>query len=51
MPGSKEDLKEMLSGLKEGLVSRRQLMINATRVIRMARKLTGEDKNQYKRRE
>ena len=42
MPGSSGDLKAMLAGLKEGLVTRRQLMINATRVIRMARKLTGE---------
>ena len=39
---SSGDLKAMLAGLKEGLVTRRQLMINATRVIRMARKLTGE---------
>ena len=42
MPGSSGDLKAMLAGLREGLVTRRQLMINATRVIRMARKLTGE---------
>ena len=33
---------EMLKGLKEGLVTRRQLMINATRVFRMAKKLTEE---------
>ena len=44
MPGCSGDLKAMLKGLKDGLVTRRQLMINATRVIRMARKLTGEDK-------
>ncbi|MGX8692635.1 MAG: glycoside hydrolase family 3 protein, partial [Clostridia bacterium] len=41
MPGSKGDLKAMLKGLyKEGLVTRRQLEINATRVVRMAKKLT-----------
>jgi beta-glucosidase len=44
MPGGPGDLKEMMNGLKEGTVTRQQLMINATRVIRMARKLTGEDK-------
>ena len=42
MPGCSGDLKAMLAGLKKGLVTRRQLIINATRVIRMARKLTGE---------
>ena len=41
MPGGKGDFKAMLKGLqKEGLVSRRQLEINATRIIRMAKKLT-----------
>ena len=41
MPGGKGDLKAMLKGLyKEGLVTRRQLEINATRVVRMAKKLT-----------
>ena len=44
MPGCSGDLKTMLAGLKEGLVTRRQLMDNATRVLRMARKLTGEGK-------
>ena len=43
MPGGKADLKAMLKGLqKEGLVTRRQLEINATRIVRMARKLTKE---------
>jgi len=41
MPGGKGDLKAMLRGLKNGTVTRRQLMINASRVIRMAKKLTG----------
>ncbi len=41
MPGCKGDLKAMLKGLrKDGLVTRRQLEINATRVVRMAKKLT-----------
>lgn len=44
MPGCSGDLKAMLAGLKEGTVTRKQLMINATQVLRMARKLTGEDK-------
>ena len=37
MPGGKGDFKAMLKGLKEGLVTRRQLAINATRVCRMAK--------------
>ena len=40
MPGGPGDLKAMLKGLKDGIVSRRQLMINATRVYRLAKKLT-----------
>ena len=40
MPGGPGDLKAMLEGLKNGIVSRRQLMINATRVYRLAKKLT-----------
>ena len=42
MPGGKGDFKAMLKGLKEGLVTRRQLAINATRVYRMAKMLTKE---------
>ena len=42
MPGGKGDLKAMLKGLSDGTVSRRQLMVNATRVVRMAKKLTEE---------
>ena len=42
MPGGKGDLKAMLKGLKNGTLTRRQLQINATRVIRMAKKLSGE---------
>ena len=39
MPGSSGDLKNMLKGLKAGIVSRKQLEINATRIYRMAKKL------------
>ena len=42
MPGGKGDLKAMLKGLKDGLVTRRQLEINATRVYRLAKKLNGK---------
>ncbi|MBR0041124.1 MAG: glycoside hydrolase family 3 C-terminal domain-containing protein [Oscillospiraceae bacterium] len=42
MPGGKGDFKAMLKGLKDGLVTRRQLEVNATRVCRMAKKLAGE---------
>ena len=53
MPGSKGDMKAMLKGMKEGAVTRRQLLINATRVIRMAKTLaaaaateeTGKEEN------
>ncbi len=44
MPGGPGDLKAMLDGMKNGTVTRQQLMINGTRVFRMARKLTGGDK-------
>ena len=39
MPGNPNDLKAMLEGLKEGTVTRRQLMINGTRVYRLAKQL------------
>ncbi|MBQ4424813.1 MAG: glycoside hydrolase family 3 C-terminal domain-containing protein [Lachnospiraceae bacterium] len=42
MPGGKGDFKAMVKGLSDGTVSRRQLMVNATRVYRMAKKLTEE---------
>ncbi|MCR4615611.1 MAG: glycoside hydrolase family 3 C-terminal domain-containing protein [Clostridiales bacterium] len=41
MPGGKGDLKAMLKGLEKGIVTRRQLMINATRVLHMAKRLKG----------
>ena len=40
MPGGQGDFKAMMKGLKNGLITRRQLQINATRVARMAKKLT-----------
>ena len=40
MPGGMGDFKAMMKGLKDGTVTRRQLQINAARVIRMAKKLT-----------
>jgi len=40
MPGSKADYANMLQGLKDGKLSRRQLEINVTRVYRMVNQLT-----------
>ena len=40
MPGGPGDLKAMLEGMKKGIVSRRQLMVNGTRVFRLAKELT-----------
>ena len=40
MPGGAGDFKAMKKGLKKGVVSRRQLQLNAGRVARMAKKLT-----------
>ncbi len=42
MPGGKGDFKAMMKGLADGTVSRRQLMVNATRIVSMAKKLIGE---------
>ena len=39
MPGCKKDYKEILKGLQQGILSREQLEINATRVYRMANRL------------
>ena len=44
MPGGKGDLKAMMKGIKEGRLTRRQLMINASRVCRMAKRLALKDK-------
>ena len=40
MPGSPADYKAMRKGLKEGRLTRDQLLVNVTRVYRMAKKLT-----------
>ena len=40
MPGGPADHKAMLRGLKEGRLTRNQLLVNATRVYRMAKLLT-----------
>ena len=42
MPGSQGDYENILKGLKEGKLSRRQLEINATRVIRLTARLLAE---------
>ena len=41
MPGSKHDYEQIKAGLDSNTVTRKQLQINATRVLRMAKKLTG----------
>lgn len=43
MPGGKSDWKHIQKALKAGTLSRRQLEENATRVIRMAKKLTKKE--------
>lgn len=40
MPGSKDDYEALLIGLREGSVSRKQLLQNTTRIYRMAEKLS-----------
>jgi beta-glucosidase len=42
MPGCKADFKNMEKGLADGSLTRQQLRINATRVYRMAKELTGK---------
>ncbi len=42
MPGGPGDLKAMMRGLKEGTVTRRQLVINGTRVLRLVEELTAK---------
>ena len=42
MPGCKGDHKNILQGLSDGSVTRQQLLINATRMYRMAKELTGK---------
>ncbi len=42
MPGCKADHKNMMEGLKSGSLTRKQLLINASRIYRMAKELTGK---------
>lgn len=42
MPGSRKDYQKTLTGLAEGRVRREDLVRNASRLIRMANRLTGE---------
>jgi len=44
MPGRPGDLKAMREGLKNGTVTRQQLLVNGARVLRLAKKLTEEAK-------
>jgi len=41
MPGSRGDYKDILAGLSAGELSREQLLVNASRLYRLARELTG----------
>ena len=41
MPGGKRDYDDILKGLRSGALTREQLLINASRLYRMARELTG----------
>ena len=43
MPGSKNDVKDILEGLKNGTVTRQQLEVNGTRVKRMIQVLRGQN--------
>ena len=40
MPGSKKDYMNVLKALKSGKLDRKQLMINATRIIRATKELS-----------
>ena len=42
MPGCKADFKNLLKGLADGTLTRKQLQINATRIYRLAKELTGK---------
>jgi hypothetical protein len=41
MPGGKRDYDDILKGLRSGALTREQLLVNASRLYRMARELTG----------
>lgn len=42
MPGCKRDYQDLLQGIADGLVTPEQIKINATRVLKLARQLTGD---------
>ena len=42
MPGCQGDYKDILAGLESGDLSREQLLINVSRLYRLARELTGD---------
>ena len=42
MPGCKADFKNVMKGLADGTVTRKQLQINVTRLYRLAKELTGK---------
>ena len=42
MPGCQKDYDDILKGLQSGALSREQLLVNASRLYRMARELAGE---------
>ena len=44
MPGGKRDYDDILKGLRTGALLREQLIINASRLWRLARELTGADR-------
>lgn len=45
MPGSKKDLDEILIGLKDGTVSREQLLVNAGRTLKVASLCSGRSRS------
>ena len=42
MPGCKADFKNIMKGLRDGTLTRQQLQVNATRIRRIAKELTGK---------
>ena len=42
MPGTKADYDDILQALKDGRLTREQLLINASRLYRLAREMTRE---------
>ena len=44
MPGCRADYRDILKGLKSGDLTREQLLVNASRLLRLARELTGKER-------